>query len=123
MISIVAFILIPFFSFVKPIEIEKETTRAQFPGGNSEMLKFIGQNLKVPKVFQDAGISGQIVVSFRVKKEGTLDNIEILRSPGFGIDEEIIKVFKSMPKWIPAKLNGVAIDSFEKIPIACLKLE
>jgi protein TonB len=121
--SILALILIPILAFAKPIEIAKKTTRAQFPGGNSEMLKFIGQNLKVPKEFQDAGISGKIIVSFRVKKEGTLDNIEILRSPGFGIDEEIIKVFKSMPKWIPAKLNGVAIDSFEKIPIACLKLE
>lgn len=121
--SIIALILIPFFSFVKQIEISKETTRAEFPGGNSEMLKFIGQNLKVPKEFQDAGISGKIIISFCVKKEGTIDNIEILRSPGFGIDEEIIKVFKSMPKWIPAKLNGVPIDSIEKIPIACLKLE
>lgn len=121
--NILAFILIPLMSFSKPIEMAKDTIKAEFPGGTSEIYKHIGENLKVPQKFKDANISGQIVVSFRVKKEGTIDNIEILRSPGFGIDEEIIKVFKSMPKWIPAKLNGVAIDSFEKIPISCLKLE
>ncbi|MCP9767577.1 energy transducer TonB [Lacihabitans sp. LS3-19] len=121
--NILALILIPILSFSKPIEMAKDTTNAQFPGGTSEMYKHIAENLKMPQKFMDANISGKIVVSFRVKKEGTIDNIEILRSPGFGIDEEIIKVFKSMPKWIPAKLNGVAIDSFEKIPIACLKQE
>lgn len=121
--SILVLILIPILSFSKPIEMAKDTTNAQFPGGTSEMYKHIAENLKVPQKFKDANISGKIIVSFRVKKEGTIDNIEILRSPGFGIDEEIIKVFKSMPKWIPAKINGVAIDSFEKIPMACLKLE
>lgn len=121
--SILALILIPILSFSKPIEMAKDTIKAQFPGGISEMYKHIAENLKVPQKFKDANISGKIVVSFRVKKEGTIDNIVILMSPGFGIDEEIISVFKTMPIWIPAKLNGVAIDSFKKVPIACLKPE
>lgn len=121
--NILALILIPIMSFSKPIEMAKDTIKAQFLGGTSEMYKHIAENLKLPQKFKNANISGKISVSFRVKKEGAIDNIEILMSPGFGIDEEIITIFKSMPLWIPAKLNGVTIDSIEIITISCLKLE
>lgn len=50
-------------------------------------------------------------------KDGVVTNIQIDRKLGHGCDEEVIRVLKRMPKWIPAKLDGKAVNYRFSIPV------
>src|SRR5690606_12009242 len=89
----------------------------QFPGGDEALLGFISRNLKYPAEARKNNIKGQSVISFIVEKDGSLSNFEIVKPLGYGTDEEAIKVIQRMPKWNPAKQNGVPIRVSFTLPI------
>lgn len=88
-----------------------------FMGGNSEMYKFLGKNLKYPSAAQRANIQGKVFLSFIVEKDGSITDIESLKGIGFGCDEEAIRVMKLMPKWIAGKQNGRNVRVKFTIPV------
>lgn len=88
-----------------------------FMGGNSEMYKFLGKNLKYPTAAQRANIQGKVFLSFIVEKDGSITDIETLKGIGFGCDEEAMRVVKLMPKWIAGKQNGRNVRVKFTIPV------
>lgn len=78
----------------------------EFPGGQSELMKFLGDNLKYPPEAKANGIMGKVFVSFNVDKDGTIEEVKILKSVHPLLDEECIRVVKLMPKWKPAYYKG-----------------
>ena len=46
------------------------------------------------------------IVIFIVDKEGNISDVKALTAHGFGMEEEVIRVIKNGPKWIPAIQNG-----------------
>jgi periplasmic protein TonB len=89
-----------------------------FPGGESEMLKFISKNVKYPGPARENNISGIVNISFIVDQNGEIKNIETLRSIGGGCAEEAIRVIKMMPTWKPGKQNGQAVNVQFQLPIS-----
>ncbi|RAU81517.1 energy transducer TonB [Pontibacter arcticus] len=77
-----------------------------FPGGDSEMQKYVQKNVRYPAAAQRAGVEGLVVVSFVVSKTGEISEIQVVKGLGAGTDEEAVRVIKSMPKWTPGKQNG-----------------
>ena len=77
-----------------------------YPGGEAAWAKFLQKNLRYPAQAVDARIQGKVYVSFVVEKDGHLSNINILRSPGYGLDDEAIRVLKLVPPWKPGIQNG-----------------
>lgn len=77
---------------------------AGFPGGDAAMDRFIDENLYVSDIASDEASSGTVLVAFTVEKDGSLSNIKVAskRKIGYGVEEEVLKVFKKMPKWSPA---------------------
>lgn len=88
-----------------------------FPGGESEMMKYLGKNIRYPAAAQRAGIEGIVVLSFVVSKTGEISEIEVLKSLGGGTDEEAVRVVKTMPKWTPGKQNGRAVPVRYTLPV------
>lgn len=88
-----------------------------FPGGVDEMNKFIRDNLRYPVTAQEASTQGRILISFIVKSTGEISNISVIEKADPALDNEAVRVIKSMPKWIPAKLNGNNVDASYAIPI------
>ncbi len=88
-----------------------------FMGGNSEMYKFLGKNLKYPAAAQRANIQGKVFLSFIVEKDGSITDIETMKGIGFGCDEEAMRVVKLMPKWIAGKQNGRNVRVKFTIPV------
>jgi len=87
----------------------------EFPGGMEAMNKFINENLRYPKT--NGSFEGRIFVGFVVEKDGSLTNFKIIRSVAPILDEEALRVVKSMPKWIPGKLRGKAVRVQHQIPV------
>ncbi len=78
----------------------------QFPGGEAAWAKFLQKNLHYPSQAIEEGISGKVIISFVVEKDGHLSDITLIRGPGHGLDEEAIRVLKLVPAWKPGIQNG-----------------
>lgn len=89
----------------------------QFPGGDSEMYKFIADNLKYPVVDQEMGVQGRVTVRFVVSKTGEITSIELIKGISPTCDKEALRVIKSMPKWVPGKQSGNPVQVYFTMPI------
>ena len=89
----------------------------EFNGGTAAMMKYITQNIKYPKLAAETGISGRVFVGFIVEKDGSLSNIELLRSIGGGCDEEALRVVRSMPLWNPGMQRGMPVRVKLTLPV------
>lgn len=88
--------------------------KPEFPGGYEKFYKYIGSTFKAPNV---PGLSGKILVSFVIEKDGSVTDIRVLRDIGYGTNEEAIRVLKNSPKWIPAEQNGKKVRCSFMLPI------
>jgi len=52
----------------------------QFPGGEKELLKYIGQNLKYPVIAQENRIQGVVIIRFVVNSTGKVVNAMVIKS-------------------------------------------
>jgi beta-lactamase regulating signal transducer with metallopeptidase domain len=91
-----------------------EITHPEFPGGIVAFYKFIGTNFKVPTELKG---SGKVFLTFMVEKDGSLSEFEILKDIGFGTGEEVLRVLKLSPKWIPGKENNETVRVKYSLPI------
>lgn len=90
----------------------------EFPGGQTEMYRYIGDNMKYPSAAQRANVSGKVFVKFVVERDGSIGDIQVLKGIGFGCDEEATRVIKSMPKWSPGRQNGRNVRVYFTMPIS-----
>jgi TonB family protein len=76
----------------------------QFPGGEVALMKFIQDNLKTPPVITCyQGVQGRVVLKFVVNEDGSLSDIQVVRSLDPACDKEAVRIVELMPKWIPGK--------------------
>lgn len=93
----------------------------EYPGGNEARIKFLEDNLQYPKSTRNLP-EGKVVVGFVVEKDGSLTNFTIQKSVHPLLDEEVIRVVKLMPKWIPGKQRGKIVRVQYTMPVT-FKLE
>lgn len=78
----------------------------EFPGGHNAMVKFINKYLKYPSKAKNDGIEGIVVIEFLVEKKGNLSQFRIIKSLSKECDNEVLRIFKLMPKWKPGDDTG-----------------
>jgi len=89
----------------------------EFPGGKIAMQKFIVDNVKYPGSAKKEGVTGKVYVSFVVTKDGEVKDAKVVRSVNPALDEEALRVIKSMPDWTPGKQRGKKLDVQLTLPI------
>ena len=90
----------------------------EFPGGMDAMMKYLYENIKYPAEAEAAGKDGRAIVQFIVKKDGSIGNVEIIRSSGDNsLDTEAIRVIASMPKWNPGTQGGKPVNVKFTLPV------
>jgi TonB-dependent SusC/RagA subfamily outer membrane receptor len=120
---------------------------ASYPGGQGAMMQFLAQNVRYPKEAAEHGAQGRVLVQFVVEKDGSRSNYTIVKkaeniiTPNAqggitvnaqgkpaeestipqeafeALNEEAVKVIKSMPNWIPAKQRGQVVRMRYTLPI------
>ena len=81
-------------------------------------MKFIQKNMRYPKIAIKKGIEGRVICQFTVTKDGSIENIIVVRGLHKSLDKEAIRIIKKMPKWKPGEdFNGQAIDCKYTIPV------
>ena len=93
--------------------------RAQFVGGHAEMKKFIEMNINYPPYDGGLYCEQKVYLQFIILKDGSIPEVKIIRGANDcdECDKEAIRLVKSMPPWIPAKVNGQPVNSFFNLPI------
>lgn len=101
------------------ILVNRNNQPAQPANGMGAFYEEISKAIKYPDAAQKAGIEGRVILRFTVEKDGSLSDIEVLRSPDPSFNTEAIRVLKNSPKWIPAKHweTGKAVTSQLTMPI------
>lgn len=88
-----------------------------FPGGPGAMYDFLAKNIKYPEVAVECGIQGSVIVTFIVKKDGSLSDVRVAKSVDPSLDKEAVRVVKSMPKWIPGIEKGKYVNVKFTLPV------
>jgi antitoxin component YwqK of YwqJK toxin-antitoxin module len=88
--------------------------------GIKNFYNYIGSNFKVTKEAEINNINGQIILRFVVKKDGSINDIEILKGIDPKMDEEAIRVLKGYGNWLPGKFKGVNFTVSYTLPITIL---
>ncbi|MBO4621383.1 MAG: energy transducer TonB [Paludibacteraceae bacterium] len=93
-------------------------TMPEFPGGQAELFKYLSENVKYPVIAQENGIQGRVICQFVVNKNGSIVDVEVVRSGGdASLDKEAVRVIKSMPKWKPGKQRGKPVRVKYTVPV------
>lgn len=89
-----------------------------FPGGEEALMKFLHDHIVYPPMAMNSGIKGRVSLRFVVTKTGEISDVKVLRGVDPSLDEEAVRVIKLMPKWIPGKQNGKAVDVYFSLPVS-----
>lgn len=89
----------------------------EFPGGESSLLKFLGNNVKYPVIAQENGIQGKVYVSFVINETGNINDVCIVRGVDISLNNEALRVVRSMPRWKPGKQAGKTVKVRYNVPI------
>ena len=100
----------------KPI-LEQVDQTPEFPGGMPALFEFVGKNLKYPKEARQKNIQGKVMIKLIIEEDGSISETAIMQSLGHGCDEEVTRVVKAMPKWLPGKKDNELVRTSLVLPI------
>lgn len=115
----IIFLLIPFYIFGQKNEnkIESNTeeifvtpeTSPNFPGGNYQFKNYLDKTLNIDLInsFDTTGI---VVIIFTIDTSGKVTDLKIRKPLISEIDNELVRVFKIMPKWESGKFWDKKIE-------------
>lgn len=89
-----------------------------FPGGNAALMQYLAKNVKYPMIAIETGVSGRVVISFVVERDGSISNVKVMKSVDASLDNEAMRVVSGMPKWIPGRQNGNTVRVKYQVPVS-----
>ena len=98
------------------IKVEKMPT---FQGGDlNRFVVWMQGQIQYPAEAMEKGISGRVIFSFAVEKDGSMSDFTVLASPDKLLSDEVERVFNSAPKaWTPGEENGQKVRVKYIVPI------
>jgi protein TonB len=96
---------------------ENVEQKAEFPGGEAALLKYIRDNVKYPAIALEQDLQGIVLLRFVVERDGSVGDVQVQKSLSAECDREAIRVVKAFPRFIPAKINGRPVRSVFRVPV------
>jgi hypothetical protein len=109
------------FDYNAVFDLSSLETKPYPPEGINKFHQFITENYIAPENTEK--FTSQVIISFTIEKDGGLSTFKILRNSGMGVGDEIIRILKTAPKWIPGKLGSQIVASTYTLPISIKESE
>jgi len=87
----------------------------QFPGSFGA---FLGRNIRYPAADRMNNVQGKVFIQFVVEKDGSLDDMKVLRTPSQTLGDEAVRVLRMSPNWMPGYQNGKPVRVMYTVPIS-----
>lgn len=101
----------------EPVFVFVENT-ALFQGGDlNDFRIWVQENLVYPPEAVENNIFGRVTVQFTVDSQGEIKDVVILRGIDETLDNEVIRVILSSPKWSPASQGERNVAQQFTIPV------
>ena len=106
----------------KPEPVKEEVFKAveqmpTFPGGEAALMKYLREHINYPTVAMENNVQGKVIVQFVVTKTGKVGEVKVARSVDRDLDKEAVRVCKSLPDFIPGRMNGQAVNVWYTLPV------
>jgi len=102
----------------------KQTTAGQaffqesvYPGGMTALYEYLDKTIQYPASAFVYNVQGVVVLQFRVTKEGTTQDLVVIQPVDPALDKEAYRVVSGMRPWEPARIGGIPVDTFKRLPI------
>ncbi|ELR73504.1 TonB [Fulvivirga imtechensis AK7] len=86
-------------------------------GGYEEMYRKLAEVLKYPQKARQAGIEGKVYIQFIVDTDGSLTNIEAVKSPDQTLSQAAIAAMETIEPFKPASQRGKLVKQRIVLPI------
>lgn len=97
------------------VKVEQMPT---FEGGNLLTFRnWVMSQIRYPQIAVENNISGRVLVSFVIEKDGSLSNILVLQTPHSSLSDEVVRVLKKSPKWVPGKQKDKLVRVKYTLPV------
>ena len=100
-----------------PVKLSVVEQLPEFPGGMTELMKWLTKNLKYPPMAQRQKIQGKVVVSFIINRDGSIASPRLEVSVDPYLDKEAMRVVRMMPNWTPGMEHDKPCRTMFAIPI------
>lgn len=84
--------------------------------GRRNYERYLKRNLKYPDAAKENNIQGEVVLVLTINTFGSITNIDVVQSLGYGCDQEAIRLIREGPEWVPGNMNNTAIE--DKVMVA-----
>ena len=106
----------------KPEPVKEEVFKSveqmpTFPGGDAALMKYLSTHIQYPTVAAENNIQGRVIVQFVVTKTGDVGEVKVVRSVDRDLDKEAVRVCKTLPKFVPGRMNGQAVNVWYTLPV------
>ncbi len=81
------------------------------------MEKFFSENLIYPQDAREKQISGSVELGLMISKLGYIEKISISKSIYTSVDDEALRLVKSLPRWTPGFYQDDLLSKYEKIQV------
>ena len=100
-------------------EVEVKPT---FNGGDAnEFAKWVNSHIVYPEAAAKAGTQGRMLLQFTIMPDGSMDEVQVLRSLSPELDAEALRVVNSCDlKWTPGMQDGKAVKVSFVFPLVFL---
>lgn len=102
---------------VEVIDFAVVETKPQYPGGDAALLAYIAENTKYPEIAKENGIQGKVFVKFVIDKTGRVTSVTVMKGVDSYLDDEAVRVVKTIPNWTPGKQRGKPVPVNYIVPI------
>ena len=93
-----------------------------FRGGERALMEYLQSHIIYPPKAVKDSIQGRVIVQLLIERNGEVSEVRVVRSVHELLDNEAVRVCKSMPKFFPGRVRGKAAAMWLTLPIT-FKLE
>lgn len=97
-----------------PLEVAE--VMPAFPGGMDKLRQFLERNLQTPEGME-SGETVTVKMKFVVGYDGVLRGFETIQDGGTAFNNEVVRVLKKMPDWVPGRSNGRMVSVYYVLPV------
>ena len=85
--------------------------------GMKSYSRYLKRNLKYPFAARESNIEGNVVLELTINSFGSITNINVVESLGYGCDQEALRLVKDGPGWLPGSLNDTVIEDKVRVTV------
>ncbi len=102
---------------IQPEEEPASPVDAKYPGGDMAMYKFIEKKKDYTEAMRVQDLRGVVVVNFDIEPDGRVANAKVKTGVTGLLNEDALRVVRSMPDWSPAQKGGNAVRSSRSVAV------